>query len=103
MEVKYERSCGLDVHKKSVVACVIVPGKDGVPEKERRSYGTTTEELSGLRDWLEGSRPSSPLLSTKGAEFIPAIPRAHVCPDPHPGAYLMIRTAEAIDQYLEQN
>ena len=52
MEVKYERSCGIDVHKKNVVACVVVPGSDGQPEKETRTYGTMTEELSGLADWL---------------------------------------------------
>ena len=34
MEVKYERCCGIDVHKKTVVACVIVPGaKRGEVEK----------------------------------------------------------------------
>ena len=31
MDIMYERCCGLDVHKKTVVACVLVPGLDGSP------------------------------------------------------------------------
>lgn len=45
MEVIYERCCGVDVHKRKVVACVITP--EG---KEIRSFGTMTKgllELSG--------------------------------------------------------
>jgi len=37
MQVTYERCGGLDVHKKSVTACVITP--EG---KETRTYGTMT-------------------------------------------------------------
>ncbi len=29
MQVIYERSCGLDVHKKTVVACVVITLPDG--------------------------------------------------------------------------
>ena len=56
MEVLYPRCAGLDVHKKTVVACRIVPGPDGRPCKEIRPFGTTTRELLRLLDWLaEGS------------------------------------------------
>lgn len=48
MQVVYERCCGLDVHKKSVTACVSTP--EG---KETRSFGTMTADLLGLADWLE--------------------------------------------------
>jgi transposase len=47
MEVMHERCCGLDVHKKLVVACVITPDA-----KELRSFGTVTKELLRLSDWL---------------------------------------------------
>ena len=36
MDVLYERCCGFDIHKKAVVACLIVPGPDGKPGKEVR-------------------------------------------------------------------
>ncbi len=43
MEVVYERCCGLDVHKRNVVACLIVPGPDGLPHKQVRIFTTMTE------------------------------------------------------------
>jgi transposase len=52
MDVLYPRCCGLDVHKRTVVACRIVPGPDGTLLKETRTFGTTTPELLRLADWL---------------------------------------------------
>jgi transposase len=52
MDVVYERCCGLDLHKRTVVACVIVPGPQGVPRKTIRTFGTMTEDLLALADWL---------------------------------------------------
>jgi transposase len=52
MEVVYTRCCGLDVHKKMVVACLIVPNSLGQRSKEIRTFRTTTQELLLLRDWL---------------------------------------------------
>jgi transposase len=54
MDVLYERCCGLDVHKKSVVACVLTPapGGSGEPAKQIRMFGTMTAELLTLADWL---------------------------------------------------
>lgn len=47
MEVLYERCCGLDVHKKVVVACIMTP--EG---KEVRSFGAMTRDLLEMADWL---------------------------------------------------
>lgn len=52
MELVYERCCGVDVHKKMVVACAIVPDEAGQRKKEVQTFRTTTRELLGLRDWL---------------------------------------------------
>ncbi len=52
MEVVYERCCGLDIHKKVVVGCLITPGADRRPQKEIRSFGTMTDDLLKLSDWL---------------------------------------------------
>ncbi|GAC1640076.1 MAG: hypothetical protein NVS4B2_29540 [Chloroflexota bacterium] len=52
MEVVHERCCGLDVHAKTVMACLIVPGPNGKPTKEIRTFGTMTEDLGRLRTWL---------------------------------------------------
>lgn len=54
MEVVHPVCAGLDVHKKTVVACAIVPGPDGQPQKHLRSFGTLTADLLALGDWLHG-------------------------------------------------
>ena len=40
MEVIYPRCCGLDIHKRRVVACVLVSGTGGMRQKEIRTFGT---------------------------------------------------------------
>jgi transposase len=52
MEVVYPRCCGLDIHQKTVVACAIVPGAEGQPRKEMRTFGTLAEDLLALSDGL---------------------------------------------------
>ena len=53
MEVLYPCCCGLDVHKDSVVACLIRPSTGGGRAKEIRTFGTTTGELLALEERLE--------------------------------------------------
>src|SRR5918996_617101 len=52
MERVIERGAGLDVHKKSVTACVRVPGPEGGRRHEVQTFGTTAAALLALRDWL---------------------------------------------------
>lgn len=52
MDVLYERCCGIDIHKKTAVACIIISSRDGPPRKQRRTFGTLTDELLALADWL---------------------------------------------------
>jgi transposase len=52
MDVLYARCCGLDLHKRSVTACRMIPRADGQPSKETRTFGTMTAELLALGDWL---------------------------------------------------
>jgi transposase len=47
MEIIYSCCCGLDVHAKTVVACLIKQGK-----KEVRTFSTMTDDLLRLSDWL---------------------------------------------------
>ena len=54
MRVVYERCCGLDVHKTSVVACVLAMGASGEPQTEVRTFGTMTADILALADWLVG-------------------------------------------------
>src|SRR5215204_2539008 len=52
MDVVYERCCGLDVHKTSVVACLLISRSAGEPVRTVRTFGTMTENLLALADWL---------------------------------------------------
>ena len=52
MQTLVERACGLDVHQATVVACLLMVGKDGRVQKQMRTFGTTTRELVSLREWL---------------------------------------------------
>lgn len=48
MKKVYDKCCGIDVHKKIIVACF----KKG-NEQEVRNFGATTRELLELADWLK--------------------------------------------------
>jgi transposase len=52
VEVVHARCCGLDVHKRTVVACRVVPGAGGQPARQVRTFGTMTADLEALADWL---------------------------------------------------
>jgi transposase len=55
MEVLYTRCAGLDVHKKTVVACLITPDRQAGWHKEVRTFSTMTLELLALSDWLQAA------------------------------------------------
>ena len=55
MDVVFTHCDGLDVHKKSITACRIVPepmGQDREGVAELQTFGTMTIELLALVDWL---------------------------------------------------
>jgi len=52
LEVLYQHCAGLDVHKKTVAACVLHSGEDGGTKRQTRTFGTMLEDLEQLRDWL---------------------------------------------------
>ena len=53
MDVLYPRCCGLDVHKKTVVACCLLSIEGPEPVKEMRTFRTMTADLLALADWLQ--------------------------------------------------
>lgn len=52
MDVVHAACAGLDVHKQTVVACVLRSTPGGVLDKQVRTFGTMTAELEHLREWL---------------------------------------------------
>jgi hypothetical protein len=73
MDVLYERCCGLDVHKKLVVACVIRTPHAGEPERIVHSFGTTTDDLLKLADWLEACGVSHVAMESTGVYWQPIV------------------------------
>jgi transposase len=71
MDLVYERCCGLDIHKKRVVACVIVPGPDGQPTKQIRTFGTMTADLLALADWLRAQEVRHVAMESTGVYWQP--------------------------------
>src|SRR3954467_5919629 len=71
MEAIIERCCGLDVHKETVVACVLVGSPEGRARKEIRTYGTTTEQLEEMRDWLRQSGCTHVGMESTGVYWVP--------------------------------
>ena len=54
MQVIHERCCALDVHHKTVVACVLITAPDGAVRRRVQTFGTMTADLLALSDWLDG-------------------------------------------------
>jgi transposase len=71
MQVVYERCAGLDVHKKTVVACRITPQPDGGWRKDLRTFGTMTDELLTLADWLRAGGVSHIAMESTGVYWKP--------------------------------
>jgi predicted nucleic-acid-binding Zn-ribbon protein len=51
MQVVHARCAGLDVHKKTVSACISVCEVNGVKHQQTRAFGTFTQDLLKLADW----------------------------------------------------
>lgn len=66
MQVEHERCCGLDVHKKNVVACVLT--NEG---RQVRTFGTMTRELLRLADWLGEEGVSHVAMESTGVYWKP--------------------------------
>jgi len=71
MDTIYQRCCGLDIHKKVVVACLITPGPQGRPGKEIRSFGTMTADLLELSDWLTAAGCTHVAMESTGVYWKP--------------------------------
>jgi len=66
MEVVYERCCGLDIHKKSITACAITP-----KGKEIRVFGTMTDDIVALADWLKEKGCTRVAMESTGVYWVP--------------------------------
>jgi transposase len=71
MRVIYAHCAGLDVHKKSVVACVLDSAPDGSVREHVRTFGTMTADLSDLGRWLREQQVEQVALESTGVYWWP--------------------------------
>ena len=66
MQVVHQRCAGLDVHKRTVVACVLVTQPDGSARPVVRTFGTMTGALTALSAWLREQQVERVVLESTG-------------------------------------
>jgi transposase len=72
LQALYGRVCGLDVHKKVIVACVrILEAKDGTVQSTLRQFGAMTADLKELRQWLAELKVTHVAMESTGVYWQP--------------------------------
>ncbi|MGA2331924.1 MAG: IS110 family transposase [Syntrophales bacterium] len=67
MDIIIKRGCGLDVHKKTIAACIMGIGI----KKEIRTYGTMTNDLLRLKGWLKENSVTHVAMESTGIYWKP--------------------------------
>jgi transposase len=71
MDMIHACCAGLDVHKKTVVACIRSLGPDGTVRCEVRTFGTMTADLLALSDWLAAHGVGAVAMESTGIYWKP--------------------------------
>jgi transposase len=71
MRVHHNVCCGIDVHKKSVTACLMWGPADPEPQQEIRRFGTMTKDLGKLAEWLEQAHCEVAVMESTGSYWKP--------------------------------
>jgi transposase len=71
MDVMSARCAGLDVHKRTVVACALLVQPDGSVTRTVRTFGTMTADLLALDDWLAALGIEQVVIESTGVYWRP--------------------------------
>lgn len=71
MQVMHARCAGLDVHKKTVVACVMISQPEGGVQKHTATFGTMTPDILALSDWLKSHQITHAAMESTGVYWRP--------------------------------
>ena len=71
MDIVYACCAGFDVHKETVVATVRRRQEDGKVWQQTRTYGTMTDQLLELADWLEAEGVTHVAMESTGVYWKP--------------------------------
>jgi transposase len=67
----YPCCVGLDVHKETVVACIMITAANGKVSREIRTFATTTAGLLALSDWLKSREVTHVAMESTGVYWRP--------------------------------
>ncbi len=71
METIIERCCGIDVHKKTIVACLIIGQSHEKPKETIKTFSTMTRDLLACRDWLVAEGCTQVAMESTGVYWKP--------------------------------
>jgi transposase len=70
MDVLHPRCCGLDVHKSSISACILLR-EAGRVQKHQRRFGAMTQDLHELAEWLRQFGVTQVAMESSGVYWKP--------------------------------
>ena len=71
MKILYRRCAALDIHKKTVCACVRQASAKEEVQVERATFGTYTDDLEQLGEWLKEHKVKRVAMESTGVYWIP--------------------------------
>jgi transposase len=71
MQILHTCCCGLDVHKKQIVACLMFSDSAGKRQKEIRTFGTMTADILSFSDWLASAGCTHLAMESTGVYWKP--------------------------------
>jgi len=81
MQDLLECCIGLDIHRDSIVACLLYGPVDTKPECEIRTFGTLASEMEKLREWVVANRCHSIAMESTGIYWQPVYELLEPCFD----------------------
>ena len=67
----HRNCCGLDVHKQTIAACLISENGDGTSSRQKRIFGTMTQQLRELAQWLAEAKVTAVAMEATGIYWVP--------------------------------
>jgi transposase len=71
MEPIYTSCCGLDVHSRSIAACIRRIGDEGRIDEQTQTFGTMTRDIMALSDWLCSRQVTHVAMESTGVYWKP--------------------------------
>ena len=82
MQDLLEVCCGMDVHKETVVACLLVGAPEVKPSCEIRTFSTMASGLAELKHWIEDTGCGHVAMESTGIYWIPVYERLEDSTEP---------------------